>query len=110
MAVVLCFVDEQGKPVADLPVGDVQLQFAQVTEGVLDDSLVLTYPRLTTDAQGRVYLPAYDAPLKLTGPAQADGRTLTWPREKLWMTWPGQVGAPSAIVVGPPEGSTDEHR
>ena len=98
-AIALRFVNEQGGPLANFDVGAVEITFAQVIDGVLDDSLVLVYPQLVTDAHGRVYLPAYDAPLKISGAGERGGRAIDWPRQDMWMTWPGQVGSPPQIVV-----------
>lgn len=101
-ALVLRFVDEQGQPKANWPVGTLTLMHAQIEDEVLDDSLQLVYRDLVTDERGRVYLPMFDAPVKLVDYValpQNAGLEIAWPATEPWMTWPGQVGSPRPLVV-----------
>lgn len=102
-ALVLRFVNEQGEPKANWPVGDLTLMHAQIDDAKLDNSLRLLYPDMVTDQTGMVYLPMFAAPVKLIDKPQAQGLDIAWPIEDYWMTWPGIVGSPRPITVGTAE-------
>lgn len=98
-ALVLRFEDSAGKPIADLSISPIEITFARVINGKLNDKLKLVYPDNVTDAKGRIFLPVYDAPLRVALPEMETFQLqTTWP-ETLWMTWPGQVGGPKPIKV-----------
>ena len=97
--IVLRFVDQQNQPLAGFDLGTIGITFAQVVDGVLDDSLELLYPNLVTDEQGRVFLPVYPMPMKLTTTPELKNFKIIWPTSEAWMIWPGQVGSPRPLVV-----------
>ncbi|MGB1124440.1 MAG: hypothetical protein ACPG4Q_04465 [Phycisphaeraceae bacterium] len=68
-AIVQKMVDTQGNPVADYRLPPVAIGYDRVTDGKLDATLVLIYPRPTSQANGDVYLPVYRSVYRLTDPA-----------------------------------------
>lgn len=72
-----------GKPVAGLNVGGIEIECNRVQRGSLDPSLKLRYEALITDADGVVSLPIYDTVYRLTGWSypkgyDAEGESLGW--------------------------------
>ena len=93
------FVDLENQPFANKPVGTIELVMTRLKDDVLDESLRLVYPDLTTDADGRVWLPVYDTVYSLgNGTRWAEGLEVE-PGLTRWFESPGKVGAlPDAVV------------
>lgn len=68
-AIVQKLVDEQGEPVAGFELPPVAIGYDRVIDGKLDATLVLIYPRPTSQANGYVYLPVYRSVYRFTDPA-----------------------------------------
>lgn len=62
-------IDDKGQPVAGLQLPPVAIGYDRVTDGKLDATLVLIYPRPTTEDSGFVYLPTYRSVYRLTDAA-----------------------------------------
>lgn len=94
------FVDDAGKPLVDRNVGTIELVVVRLRDDVMDESLRLVYPDLTTDADGRVLLPVYDTVCSLGDSTRwAEGIAVEHELTR-WFESPGRVGAlPDAVVV-----------
>lgn len=68
-AIAQRLIDSRGKPVAGYTLPPVAIGYDRVTKGKLDATLVLIYPRPTSEANGFVYLPTYRSVYRLTDPA-----------------------------------------
>ena len=68
-AIVQKLVDSKGQPVANFELPPVAIGYDRVIEGKLDATLVLIYPRPTSQANGYVYLPVYRSVYRFTDPA-----------------------------------------
>lgn len=68
-AIVQRLVDDKGQPIEGYKLSPVAIGYDRVTEGKLDATLVLIYPRPVTDPTGFVYLPTYRSAYRLTDPA-----------------------------------------
>jgi hypothetical protein len=97
-ALVLSLVTPDGRPFADRPVGEIEIAFARKADDRLDDSLRLRYPLNRTDARGRVILPVFDTPLKITAGPAPPGFTVASPPDA-WLIFPGNIGTPDPLIV-----------
>lgn len=68
-AIAQRLVDDDGQPMAGYNIPPIAIGYDRVIEGKLDATLVLIYPRPTSDANGSVYLPVYRSVYRLTDPA-----------------------------------------
>ena len=68
-AIVQKMIDEEGRPVAGYALPPVAIGYDRVTEGKLDATLVLIYPRPVSDPTGYVYLPTYRSVYRFTDAA-----------------------------------------
>jgi len=97
---VLQYLTPDDQPFASQPIGDIELTFARKADDVLDDSLRMLYPDNTTDDLGRVYLPVFDTPLKVSVKPTPPGHTADYPFDG-WLIFPGNLGTPPPITVTP---------
>lgn len=67
-AIAQRMVDEAGEPVAGYALPAVAIGYDRVVEGKLNATLVLIYPRPTSDTTGYVYLPTYRSVYRFTDP------------------------------------------
>ena len=67
-AIAQKLVDPKGQPVADLTLPPVAIGYDRVTKGKLNATLVLIYPRPTSDHNGIIYLPTYRSIYRFTDP------------------------------------------
>ncbi len=93
------FTDPDGEPFANRRVGTIELVMMRMRDGELDDTLRLRYPRLETDARGRVWLPVYATVYSLgDGTRWAEGIQVDHGLTP-WFESPGKVGSlPDAVV------------
>lgn len=68
-AIAQRMVDDKGEPAADYELPPVAIGYDRVIDGKLDATLVLIYPRPTSEANGFIYLPVYRSVYRLTDPA-----------------------------------------
>lgn len=68
-AIVQRLVDGKGDPVTGYALPPVAIGYDRVTDGKLDATLVLIYPRPTSQANGFVYLPVYRSAYRFADPA-----------------------------------------
>jgi len=68
-AITQRLVDEKDQPVAGYELPPVAIGYDRVTKGKLNATLVLIYPKPTSDTTGFVYLPTYRSVYRLTDPA-----------------------------------------
>ncbi|MGB0767803.1 MAG: hypothetical protein ACPGYV_08840 [Phycisphaeraceae bacterium] len=68
-AIVQRLVDAKGNPVAGLALPPVAIGYDRVIDGKLDATLVLIYPRPTSEANGFIYLPVYRSAYRLADAA-----------------------------------------
>jgi hypothetical protein len=101
--IVIRYTDAQGNPVPNLKLDRIEIGCDRVTnEGTsLNQRLVLTYPNLTTDSTGRVYLPAYDTTYRPVYLPQPDGYDVTYTPNEGWFKLPTRLGTIQAIVTSP---------
>ena len=78
--------------------GGHRLAFAadQVVADRLDRGLMLVFPFLEPDADGKIYLPVYKTILRRVDPARPAGVTNVEEQPR-WFTWAGQVGRLPAL-------------
>ena len=67
-AIVQKLVDEKGQPVANFELPPVAIGYDRVVDGKLNATLVLIYPRPTSQDNGFAYLPTYRSVYRLTDP------------------------------------------
>lgn len=68
-AIAQRLVNEDGQPVDNYELAPVAIGYDRVEDGKLNATLVLIYPRPTSDANGFIYLPTYRSVYRLTDPA-----------------------------------------
>lgn len=68
-AIAQRLVDADGQPVAGYALPPVAIGYDRVTDGEIDTTLVLIYPRPTSEANGFVYLPTYRSVYRLADPS-----------------------------------------
>ena len=68
-AIAQRLVDDKGQPAAGYALPPVAIGYDRVVEGKLNATLVLIYPRPTSEATGYVYLPTYRSVYRFTDPA-----------------------------------------
>lgn len=68
-AIAQRLVDNTAQPVVGYELRPVAIGYDRVVDGKLDATLVLIYPRPTSDANGFVYLPVYRSVYRFTDPA-----------------------------------------
>ncbi len=98
---VIPVTDDQGRVAQGRVIGDMEIAVVKVDDDVIDESLVLRYPRLTTDARGRAYLPLFAGKYRITLALPSEGVLPTKIVEG-YFTFPGQLGKLPAWVVTPP--------
>ena len=92
------FVDAAGQPMRGFTIGSIRSACARMSDGVLDDSLRLVFPRLVTDERGDIYLPVYDTVYAIIALPQPDGYQIMC-KLPPWFEFPGRVGTlPPAVV------------
>lgn len=92
------YVTPEGQPVPDLAVGTFELAHARSDGHELDESLVLIYPALVTDADGYVYLPVHRTLYRVHQVPQPAGYEVEYRLEQ-WFDFPDRVGTLRAAVV-----------
>lgn len=103
-ALVWRFVDQTGRPLADQPIGDIELIMVRLHDDKLNEGLRLVYPDMTTDGDGRVWLPVYDTVYAFGtwGASEMTGlpnKVAIEHESTQWFESPGQVGSlPDAVV------------
>lgn len=65
-AIVQRLINDEHQPVVEYALPPVAIGYDRVTDGKLNNSLVLIYPRPTSQANGFVYLPVYRSVYRLT--------------------------------------------
>lgn len=68
-AIVQRLIDDQGEPVTGHALPPVAIGYDRVIQGRLNATLVLVYPRPTSDETGNVYLPVYRSAYRFADPA-----------------------------------------
>jgi hypothetical protein len=68
---------DDGRPLANTPVGMIDIECNRVENGNLDPHLHLFFPAQTTDDRGRVYLPVYDTVYRVSSMTYPGGYNLT---------------------------------
>ena len=92
---------EDGKPLANTPVGTVEIECNRVKNNSLDPSLKLLFASQLTDERGRIYLPVYDTVYRVSSISYPEGYSLQTPQ----MGWfeSGKVGLLAVAVARPAE-------
>lgn len=94
------YVTPAGQPVADLAVGTFEIVHARSDGHELDESLVLVYPALVTDADGYVYLPVHETLYRIHRAPEPGAGEAVYDMEQ-WFDFPDRVGTLRPAVVRP---------
>jgi len=97
---ILSYTTPKGAPVTNLELDRVEIGCDRVREKgrVLDQRLVLVYPKLTTDSLGRVYLPVYDTACRPVWLPKPIGYTTEYAQNEGWFNLPSRTGLIRATV------------
>ena len=98
---VIQYHDPNGRPVADLELGTIEIGCDRVVDDGtrLDQRLVLAYPMQQTDAAGRIYLPVYDTTYRPVTLPQPVGYNIHYRPKEGWFSLPSRLGAIHAVVL-----------
>ncbi len=97
---VLRYTTPNGESVSGLELDRVEIGCDRVREEgrVLDQRLVLVYPKLATDSAGRVYLPVYDTACRPVYLPKPKGYTTAYTQDEGWFNLPSRTGLIRATV------------
>ncbi len=95
---IVPYVDTTGTAIADLEIGTIVIACDRADGKSVDQTLKLVYPKLTTDAAGRVYLPVYHTMLRAADLPQPPGYQCRYGSYQ-WFEFPGRVAGLRPAVV-----------
>ncbi len=102
VVIVQRFESPTGSPVPNVKIRSFALECNRVKNGSLDPSLQLEYPDQCTNADGCIYLPAYNTVFRTNNQSLPDGYKTEYPRLG-WFEAPEKVGVlPVAVLTATP--------